>query len=162
MALIASVGPIAVGAVTVHFKLFIESNSEFRKRISLHREKLTERFAGRLAALLRHVRSMTVDDVLRGDGREEPDLVGDVAQECYKLTTVLHRMEIIRTVVRLAYSLMFAAIALGIVGVFVAWLWADSRPYVLWGGIALVTFQVAVVLSVMRASSMLEVYEDVS
>jgi hypothetical protein len=160
--LIASVAPIAVGAVTVHFKLFIEPDGEFRKRVSLHRKEMTERLAGKLAALLQYVRAMTTDDVLRGDGREEPDLVGDVAKECYKLTTVLHRMEFIRSFVRLAYSIMCVSIVLGIVGVFFAWIWVESRPFVLWGAIGLIVFQAVLVLCVMRASSALEVYEDVS
>ena len=160
--LIASIAPVAVGSVSTHFKLFIESDGEFRKRISLHRKELTERFAGRLAAVLQHVRGMTDDDVLRGDGREEPDLVGDVAKDCYKLSTVLHRMEFIRAFVRLAYSILFITIGLGICGVFFAWLWVESRPFVLCAAISLVVFQAALVLCVMRASSALEVYEDVS
>jgi hypothetical protein len=161
-ALVASVAPIAVGAFTIHFRLFIESNSEFRNRVNFHRAKLTEQFAGKLAAVLKHSKSMTADDVLRGDGREQPDLVGDVAKECYKLTTVLHRMEVIRIIVRFAYSMIFAAIAVGLIGVCVAWLWADSRPFVIWAGMGLVLFQGIIVLGVMRASSVLEVYEDVS
>ena len=160
-ALIASAGSVATGVITVYFKLFIESNADFRSRISLRREKLTEQFAVRLVALLKHVQSMTMDDVLRGDGHEEPDLVGDVSKECRKLVIVLHRMEIIRAAVRLSYSFIFCAIVFGLVGTLIAGLWADSRPYVFWVAVGLFLFQVAVVCCVMRASAILEVYEDV-
>lgn len=160
--LIASVAPIAVGAVSVHFKLFIEPDGEFRKRVSLQRKELIERLAGKFVALLHHVRGMTDDDVLRGDGREEPDLVGDVAKECCKLSTVLHRMEVIRAVVKCAYFILCLSIGFGIIGVLFAWLWVDSRPFVLWTAIGVVLLQVVLVLCVMRASSALEVYEDVT
>ena len=161
-ALIASIAPVVVGAVSTHLKLFIESESDFRKRISFQRKERIEGFAGRVASVLQHVRRMTEDDVLRGDGREEPDLVGDVAKECYKLCTVLHRMEMIRAVVRIAYSVLCVSIGVGILGVVLSWLWVDSRPYVFGAAIATTLFQVALVLGVMRASSVLEVYEDVA
>jgi hypothetical protein len=160
--LVASIAPIAVGAVSVHFKLFIESDGEFRRRISLHRQNLIEGFATKLAAVLHHARRMTADDVLRGDGREEPDLVGDVAKECYRLSCILHRMEFIRAFARIAYTILCVSIALGIFGVLLAWLEPAARPYVLWGAIALVVLQFGLVLCVMRASSAMEVYEDVS
>ncbi len=161
-AMLASAAPIAVGAITVHFKLFIESDGEFRKRVSLRRKELVERLAGRFASVLQHVRSMTDDDVLRGDGREEPDLVGELAQECSKVTTVLHRMEVIRFIVKAVYTTMWLLIVLGILGFFMAWLWEPSRQVVLYAGIAVVLLQAAMVYAVMQASSSLEVYEDVA
>ncbi|MCI0630320.1 MAG: hypothetical protein L0Y44_06655 [Phycisphaerales bacterium] len=162
--LIASIAPIVLGAVTVHYKLFIEPEAEFRKRVSLQREKLIEQLAGRFASVLQHVRAiaMTPDNDLRGDGREEPDLVGDVARECYKLSTVLHRMEVIRTIVRSTYIVLLLTVALGIFGVFSALIWQTWRPYVFWCAVGLLVLQTLLILGVMRASAAMELYEDVA
>ena len=105
---------------------------------------------------------MTDDDVLRGDGREEPDLVGELAQECSKVTTVLHRMEVIRFIVKTVYTAMWLLIVLGIVSFIIAWLWEPTRQVVLYAGIAVVLLQAIMVYAVMQASSSLEVYEDVA
>ena len=160
-ALIASAGSIVTGFVSAHFKLFIEPDENFRKRVDRRRKELTEQYAMRLVALLKHVKSMTPDDVLRGDGHEEPDLVGDACQECHKLITVLHRLEMIRAIVKLSYSVLLGTIVLGGVGILLSGLWSESRPYIFWIAILLLFFQVCLVLCVMRASAILERYEDV-
>jgi hypothetical protein len=112
--LIASTVPVVVGAATVHFRIFIEPQADFRNRINLRRKALIEQVASRHAALLQHVRSITEDDLLRGDGREEPDLVGDLTSEVFRVFTVFQRLEVLRVVVRVAYLILFITIALGL------------------------------------------------
>lgn len=162
--LAASVASIAVGGASVHFRLFIESDGEFRKRVSLRRKELTERLAAKHAALLQYVRLIvnTPDTVLRGDGREEPDMVGDLARETFTVSTILYRLEILRTVVRTAYFLLYLTIGAGLLGVLLSWIWSDARPYLLWLALALIALQMILIHGVMRASASLEVYEDVS
>ena len=162
-ALVASIAAVAVGGVSVHFKLFIESDSDFRKRIELHRAKITEQVAGKLSAVLQHVRIVvnSPDTNLRGDGYEDPDLIGEMAQVIRKFSTTVYRLEIIRTLVRAAYFILYISICFGFLSILFCWTWEAARAYLLWFAIALIVLQAIVVYGVIRASNALEVYEDV-
>jgi len=160
--LVASVVPIVLGSLATYFKPFIESQADFRSRIRLSRKDLLERLAAKHAALLNHVRQITPDDLLRGDGREEPDLVGDLTGETFRLFTIFHRLETLRLVVRSAYTVLLATVCLAIIGALVSWLWVDARSWSLIFGIGLIVAQVGFVGLLYWSSSRLETYEDVT
>lgn len=160
--LVASVVPIVLGSLATYFKPFVESQKDFRKRIRLRRDALLEQLAGRHAALLQHVRRITPDDLLRGDGREEPDLVGDLTGETFRLFTIFHRLEALRLAVRVAYTGLLVTVTLGILGALVSWVWGEVRPWIFVGGIVLVVAQIALVGLLYWSSCKLETYEDVT
>ena len=158
--LLASVAPIAIGATAVHLRLFVEPESEFRKRISLRRKDLIEQVAARHASLLQHVRGLTDDDDLRGDGRESPDLVGDLAKETHRLFRDLYAMQLVRHLVRTAYFLLYLTIGLGMLGVLLTWVWSSGRTAIVPSAVLVAALQMLLVYAVMRASRTLEEHED--
>ena len=159
---IAALIPVVLGAVTTYLSIFIESEREFRQRIGLRRSSLTEKLATLHAALLNHARKIDDNSLLRGDGRIEPDLVGDYVAEMFRLFTIFHRLEVLKLFVRLGYLTLFCTIAGGIGAAVLSALAEPTRVYVLWYGIAAVTVQVVVILAVYLASCKLGQYEDVT
>ncbi len=162
--LVASIITVAVGGISVLFNLFIEKESDFRKRIELHRSKITEQVAIKITTVLQHVRTVvdSPDTALRGDGHEEPDHVGELSLTLRKFATITYRLEIIRNVVKAAYFTLYMSICFGLLGILLSWTWEEGRVYLLWLSITLTTFQVILVYGVFRASNALEVYEDVA
>lgn len=162
-ALIASAVPVVLGAVTVHFKLFIEPQSDFRSRISLQRKILLEQIASKHATLLRSTR-LIVDETLRGVvcGRGEPDLVGEFTCELFRVFTVFHRLDTLKLVVRCAYWFLLVTIIAGILGFLAACVFAQARNYVFLGGLVLIIAQVMIVVAILVVSNKLETYEDVT
>ncbi len=160
--LVASVVPIVLGSLATYFKPFIESQGDFRSRIKLCRKDLLEQLAAKHTALLQHVRQITPDDLLRGDGRQVPDLVGDLTAETFRLFTIFHRLETVRLAVRSAYTVLLATVCLAIVGALLSWLWVDARSWLLIFGVALIVAQVGFVALLYWSSSRLETYEDVT
>jgi len=161
-ALAGSLAPIIVGGAATHFKLFLDSKGDFRGRVRLHKKGLIEKLATKHATMLQHVRSLAEDDELRGDGRETPDLVGDLAADTFHLFAVFFRCEILSLVLKVAYHVMFATIVLGIAGLIIAWLVAESRPYILVGAIVVLIVQVSSIFGAFRASWKLDEIEDVT
>lgn len=159
-ALVASMVPIVVGSVATYLRPFVESQADFRSRIRLRRAALLEHLAGRHTALLQHVRRITEADLLRGDGMQEPDLVGELTGETFRLFTVFHRLEMLKTLVRTAYTGLLVTVSLGIVGALIAWLWSDARAWVLSIAIVLACVQIAFIGFLYWSSCRLETYED--
>lgn len=160
--LVALVVPFLLGSLAAYFKPFVESEKDSRKRIKLRREALLEQLAGKHAALLQHVRRMTGDDLLRGDGREEPDLVGDVTGETFRLFMIFHRLETLRLVIRVAYVGLLVTVCLAVFGALLSWLWGDARPWLVFFGIGLIVVQVSFVGLLYWSSCRMEMYEDVT
>lgn len=159
-ALIASLIPIVLGVSATYFRPFVDSRSEFRGRIKLRRQALLEKLAVMHAVLLRHAAHITEDELLRGDGRDQPDLVADYTSEVFRLFTVFHRLETIRLCFAIANTGLLVAVSAGVLGAFCAWLWSDSRTCVLVGGVAVVVVQMVLVCLIYWCSCKLESYED--
>ena len=154
--------PILLGAATTQFGIFIETQQSFRDRISLKREALTEQPAGRLTALCNHSRSITVDQVLRGYGREEPDFVGDYVRDTLRVYSVVNRLELLIIWVRIGYSTLFATTAGGLFAFLVVWFCAEWHDWIAIFSVALVFVQIAVISMVRTASHRLEGYEAIA
>jgi hypothetical protein len=161
IAIIAAVVPIVLGGITTYFKIFLVSKQDFRYRTQLKRSGMRETMATRLAALFQHVRSLGPDDPLRGDGRENADLVGDYTDENFRVFTVYHRLAFLENIIRYAYLLLYITIVLGLMGAFLAWLLPTTHRWVLSASIGAVVIQVATVLVVQLASWKLDDYEDI-
>ncbi|HUW83214.1 MAG TPA: hypothetical protein VMZ31_10500 [Phycisphaerae bacterium] len=100
--------------------------------------------------------------MLRGDGKENPDLVGELTRETFRLFTVFHHLELLKRVVRLAYTGLLITVCIGIVGALLAWLQIQARTWVLMVGIVLVVVQIALIALLYWSSCRLETYEDVT
>jgi hypothetical protein len=161
-AILAAVVPILLGGITTYFKLFISSKEDFRQRTRLKRSVLCERMATRLAVLCQHIRSLGPDDCLRGDGREESDLVGEYTEENFRVFRVYRRLDILDGVVKYAHFALYITIVLGLGGALLAWLSPESRCWVIVAALALIGLQVLTVLLVQMACWKLDDYEDVA
>ncbi len=156
-----ALAPVVLGGAATYFNIFLTSKEDFRNRARLERSALMERLAGKLAALCQHVRALTADECLRGDGRETPDLVGDYAEENLRVFTVYHRLAVLETVVRYAYMSLYVSVVLGIGGLLLAALLPPAGRWVLSGAIGVVAVQVVIVFIVQLAAWKLQEYEDV-
>lgn len=161
LSFVSSLLPIVIGLVAV-FRPFVDSRKDFRVRFKQLRKTIEERLAVKHAALLQHLRRI-IDveiELLRGDGKNEPDLVADLVEATSKLFTILHGLKIQGKVVGVAYGTLFTALCLGILGALLSLFWADAQAYTLWGAFVLVGVQVASFVLLMRTSSKLGTYED--
>lgn len=152
--------PFALGCVTTYFQLFVDPPKEFRERIKLKRKELLERVAMMHATLLNHSRRIDSDEALRGDGREEPDLVGDYDRELFRLFSIFHRVEFIRLIVRVSYWIIYAAVAIALAAAIVASMFDAPRKYILWIAIVLILIELIIVAVVYFANEQLEGYEE--
>ena len=153
--------PILIGAGTAYFNIFIDSQREFRERISLKRQILTEQLATKLATLLNHLRNITDDQVLRGDGREEADLVGDYSQELIRSFRIFHRMDLILFWVRFSYMALFVTTAIGLLGFLFSIFIPELRLAISYGVVVVVVLQILTVSFIFLAAQRLETYETV-
>jgi hypothetical protein len=154
--------PVLLGGTSAYFGIFIESQKEFRARTSLKRQNLTEQLATKLAILINHSRSIMPDQVLRGDRREEPDLVGEYTEELLRIQRVFYRLELLMLWVRIAYVLLFVTTALGVVGFTSALLLENWRVYIVYATIIVILVQIITIGFVFFLSHRLEGYEAVA
>jgi len=173
--LVASIVPIVLGSLATYFKPFIESQADFRSRIKLRREALLEQLADKHADLLQHVRRVMSDDLLRGyglkftpddlpgvHGGKEPDLVGDLTRETFRLFAIFHRLETLRIVYRSAHTVLLVTVCLAIFGALAACLWVGARPWIPYVMYILIAVQVCFFALLYWSSWKLETYEDVT
>jgi hypothetical protein len=162
--LAASLVPLVLGGLVTLLKPFIESPKEFKKGVDLQRKALQERHASKHAALLQHLRHIITAEIepLRGDGREEPDLIGEMTSETFRLFTVFHRLDTLRLSVRAIYTGLLVSIFLAVLGALASIIWVDLRPWILMGGVALVVLQLGLIGTLYWASWKLDTYEDVT
>lgn len=154
--------PLLVGGAAAAMRLFVEPIREFRSRAGLIEKRLLEVVAFGLSALLNHVRRIDDDSVLRGDGRNEPDLVGDHTESMFRLFRVVHRLEILRSSVRWCFNILLSTALLGVAGVLVAALVAASRLYVVYAVVGLTAIQFVCVVINYQCARKLEQYEDIA
>lgn len=155
--------PIVMGLMAA-FKPFVDSRDVFRRRFNELRITIEERLAVKHAALLQHLRRI-IDveiELLRGDGKNQPDLVADLVEATSKLFTILQGLRTLSGAVGVAYGAIFTALCLGIVGALASLLWADAQACAYWGGFVLVGVQIVFFVLLMWASSKLRTYENLA
>lgn len=160
--LVAALVPIVLGSLGAYFKPYIVPYPKFCSTIKLLRQKLLEQLAVKHAALLQHVREITPDELLRGDGREQPDLVGDLTGDTFRLFTIFHRLETLRLVYRSVHTVLLATVCLAIFGALAACLWVATRAGIPYAMCVLVAVQVCFYVLLYWSSCKLETYEDVT
>ena len=163
LSIVTAVVSVVLGGVATHFKLFLPSKDNFRNRTRLKKTALTEKMAGHLTVLLQRVRSLSeLDDPLRGDGREDPDLVGDYSTESFRTFAIYHRLEVLDRTIRRSYFLLYLSIALGIIDALLAWLVPTTRGWVIGTALGLIGIQMITVFVAQLACWKLEEYEDIT
>lgn len=161
-AVLAAIVPVLLGGVATYFKLFIPSKEDFRHRTKLKRSVLCEKMATRLAGLLQHVRSLTPDDYLRGDGREQADLVGEYTEENFRVFRVYRRLDVLDGIIRYAHLSLYVTIVVGLAGALLAWLSSACREVVVITALIAIGIQILTVLLVQMACWKLDDYEDIA
>lgn len=156
--------PVVLGGISSYFNLFVESPKEFRARVSLTRQKLLEGVNERLSALLRGVVDVSTgtNDVLRGDGMQAPDLVGDFTEEQFRSFSLLHRLLNTERFLQWGHKILLLTTMAGIIVFVVAMLAASWRWLLVYLTVALVVVQIATIASVYGYSRRLDDLEDLS
>ena len=153
--------PVLVGGITTRFSLFLVSRKELRDRMRVRKKTLVETTGLKLATLLNLSRKIDKDELLRGDGVVEPDLVLEYSVANAHLVDVMQRMTRLMRTVDFCYSVLFFTITGGILGVVLAGAMGTWVSLVFWYGLAALAVQIASILSVHLANRKLEVLEDV-
>jgi hypothetical protein len=147
------------GGVTSRLGMFLQPQGEFRDRIDRKTDAISEGLTVRHASLLNYCRNY--DNDLRGDGRNEPDLVGEYTAHLKRLFVMLNRLELLKLVVKWAYWVLYMLISLGIIAFLVNTVFDEVRAVVFWYGVGAVLVELAVIGAVFAASQKLGDYEDV-
>ncbi len=85
--------PILIGTILRYVGIFIEKPKELRNRIDLLEKSKTEMLAVKLTAVLSHLRRIIdTDELLRGDGKETVDLVGDYTNLLNRIFKINHKL----------------------------------------------------------------------
>ena len=121
---------------------------------------LLERVAMQHHTLLKQYLSAGEHTVLRGDGYNELDLVGDYTRDVFKLVTLFHRLEVLKLVVKAAYWFLFMLIGLGVIAFLVNLFFDAARPVVLWYATVAVILEIVAIGVVRSESQRLEQYEE--
>jgi hypothetical protein len=154
--------PPLLGGVASAMRIFVEPIKEFRSRASLIEKQLLEAIAVRLSALLNHSRRIDDDSLLRGDGRVEPDLVGDYTDSLFRLFRMAHRLELLRLTIRWCFNGLLGMALLGVAGVLIGLLSPVSRPYVVYAVACIVVLQGVLIVVNYQSARQLEQYEDIA
>lgn len=154
-----SLAPVVMGGVFAYFRMFVGSHDELRKRISLFRQTHIEKTAVQLAALLKQAANVA-DGVLRGDGKKEPDLIGDYESDAFRRVTIFHRLERIRFIVKVGFHFLFMTIFLGILSALSATIFEESRPVVTIAGATLAVLQLLAVALVFFCVAAIDSLEE--
>lgn len=159
LSLVAAVAPTIIGAASTHFQPFVEPQTDFRQRTKLLREQLIEKVAVRLTALFRHARQAT-DDALRGDGHDDPDLIGDFTRETFRLVRVFQRLDGGLRVVDGVNVFLYWTCAFAVLGLPLVLTVDATQPYVVGFGFGLIFLQILAVYSSIRAVRRLNEFEE--
>ena len=154
--------PLLLGGLASAMRLFVEPIKEFRSRSSLIEKRLLEAIAVKLSALLNHSRRIDDDSLLRGDGRIEPDLVGDYTDSVFRLFRMAHRLELLRLTIRWCFNGLLGMALLGVLGVLISIIWPISRAYVVYTVACIVVLQCALIVVNYQSARQLEQYEDIA
>lgn len=148
-----------MGGVFAYFRMFVGSHDDLRKRISLFRQTHIEKSAVQLTALLMHAGGVE-DGVLRGDGKKEPDLIGDYEGDVFRRVTIFHRLERTRFIVKLGFHFLFFTIFLGILAALSATIFEETRSVVTIAGASLAVLQLLAVCVVYHCVNGIDSLEE--
>ena len=162
MAGATAITPVIWGVVTVYLKIFIDPQKDFRARIDLKKKELLDRLAMQHLTVLKQCLNIEENTFARGDGYNEPDLIGDYKDRVFKLFTIFHRLEVLKLAVKAAYWLLFALISLGFLAFLVNLVFDEARAIVFWCGVVAVLMELGVAAGVHAASQRLGQYEDIT
>lgn len=160
--IVLSLLPVIVGGTSSYFNIFVESRKDFRARVSLTREKLLESANERLSALMDGVVrvSMGTSDVLRGDGFQAPDLVGDFTRAQLKSFVLLHVLLDTERFLHWGHKSLLATTMAGVAVFVLAILATPWRPILLYMTVALLVIQLVTIGAVHGHSRRLDDLED--
>ena len=115
--------PFLLGGLAERFKFLIGSDSDFKRDVSRVQEHQRDRLAATLATLLNHSRTVFNSKELRGDGHNEPDLVGDYTRKILKVYESFHRLEALRRARATGERILLAITLISPLVVFFGSLW---------------------------------------
>jgi hypothetical protein len=152
-----------LGGVLVYFKPWLPSEDDIRKRSDLKRQVLLEQANKRLQQLLSQLQKADFDlKDLRGAPPGQPDLIADYTAEFLKAIEAAERLLKIYACVKVSYTLFLATVAVGLVGLLMAFLFETTRQYVSIMCYLVIGFQLLLVLIIRRWMGRFEECERMS
>ena len=152
--------PILVGSILRFTGFFIEKPKEFRDRVNLLEQSLTEKLARKLTSVLSHLRGIIdTDDVIRGDGRETADLVGDYAIELNRIFRITIRLGVLNTLFRIGHWTLLITITVGILLLLTSFITTAYNSLLLIVAIVATVLQIFAVIILFSQNNKLEDYE---
>ncbi len=105
--------PIITVIVLRFTSTFVEPQNEIRSRIDLIEKSLTEKLAVKLTGILNHLRSVfETDDLLRENGTETPDLVGDYSNELTRVFKIVNRLRVLNSRYRIGHTFLTLTVSI--------------------------------------------------
>lgn len=158
----SGLAPLLLGGIAAGLRLFVEPIKEFRQRSIQLEKKYLEVLSTCLSALLNHSRNITADEMLRGDGRVQPDLVDQYTTQAHKYYRIVHRLELLRMTIRWCFHGLLATAITGICATTSALIWPSIRWYVVVISAALIMLQICLIVVNYASSLKLDQYEEAS
>lgn len=119
--LVPSVLLILIGSFS-HFKPFLRDRKEINQQVSRCKKTIAEKHALLLNELLKHAVSVCETDNIRGDGREDRDLPGELSGFTLKSAMCFHRVDFLLNIYNYAAMAVFLGVIAGVVGFLVVML----------------------------------------
>jgi hypothetical protein len=162
----SAIVPIAVGGLLTHFKPWLPTEDDVRKRVDQRREALLEGVCKLFHRLLTQAVAAGLTSLdpkslkeLRGAPPNEPDLIADHTTELFRTFAVLRELEGIQQGIKGYYTCLFVTAGVGVLGLLASLPLAEARPCVAALCYAAVVVQLYSVVSIRRLAKRLETYE---
>lgn len=155
--------PILFGAISRYFGLFVDSPNEFRRRMSLVEQSLSESLSNALMDIVNRVRAIHgTDELFRGDGRESPDVIAAYSQKQQRGLKLIGQLSRLRRRVRFGHNALLSTVIVGMAILVLNLVFSSYRNYLVFGAIGVFVMQVLTVIWVYRLGNRLEDYENFS
>lgn len=152
--------PILFGVIFRYIFFLIEKPKDFRNRVDILENSLTENLALKLTAVLSHLRGIVdTADVIRGDGRETADLVGDYASELNRIFRITIRLGVLNTLFRIGHWTLLVTTTVGILLFLTSFITTAFNSLLFIVAIITVLLQILTVIVLFYQGNKLEDYE---
>ena len=113
-----------------------------------------------MTSVLSHLRGIIdTDDVIRGDGRETADLVGDYAIELNRIFRITIRLGVLNTLFRIGHWTLLITITVGILLLLTSFITTAYNSLLLIVAIVATVLQIFAVIILFSQNNKLEDYE---
>lgn len=152
--------PIIIVMIYRVIAFYIEKPKDFKNRLDLVDKTITERLSMKLTHLLNRVREIRdTDQLLRGDGDEDQDLVNEYSVELRQFIQISAQLRHLRVRSRISNSVLFGSSIFGILVLLMNMLSLIPRAYVVYAALVIIAIQISSIVDLFSQGNKLENYE---